>query len=70
MKPVTLSLDIAKAMTKLEWKPVYGIDIAIQKTVEWYKQYSSGNKDMGNISLNQIREFTDHADKKYDLGRI
>ncbi|MGB7994311.1 MAG: CDP-glucose 4,6-dehydratase [Methanoregula sp.] len=65
-----LKLDIAKAMTKLEWKPVYGIDIAIQKTVEWYKQYSSGNKDMGNISLNQIREFTDHADKKYDLGRI
>ena len=58
-----LKLDIAKAMTKLEWKPVYGIDTAIQKTVEWYKQYCSGNKEMRAVSLDQIREFTDQAEK-------
>jgi CDP-glucose 4,6-dehydratase len=65
-----LKLDIAKAMTKLEWKPVYGIDMAIQKTVEWYKQYSTGNKDLIKLSLDQIREFTDIAEKKYDFNRI
>ncbi|MGB8891791.1 MAG: CDP-glucose 4,6-dehydratase [Methanoregula sp.] len=65
-----LKLDIAKAMTKLEWKPVYGIDRTIQKTVEWYKQNNSGNRSMIETSLDQIHEFTDCAEKMYNLDRI
>jgi CDP-glucose 4,6-dehydratase len=65
-----LKLDIAKAMTKLEWRPVYGIDTAMQKTVEWYKQYCSGNKDMMTFSLEQIREFTNQAEKIFTVNSI
>ena len=65
-----LKLDIAKAMTRLEWRPVYGIDTAIQKTVEWYKHYNSGNKDMMTVSLDQIREFISQAEKNLKFNRI
>lgn len=59
-----LKLDIAKAVTKLEWKPVYTIDEAIQKTIAWYKQYYAGGKAMRQYSLDQIREFTQIAEKR------
>jgi CDP-glucose 4,6-dehydratase len=58
-----LKLDIAKAMAKLEWKPVYSIDQAIQKTIAWYKEYYNGKRDMHKFSLEQVREFTQSADK-------
>lgn len=59
-----LKLDIAKAVTKLGWKPVYGIDTAIQKTVEWYRHHSTGATDMREFSLEQIRQFTDDAESQ------
>jgi CDP-glucose 4,6-dehydratase len=34
-----LKLDIAKSITRLGWKPAYGIDETISKTVDWYKHY-------------------------------
>ena len=34
-----LMLDIAKSVTKLGWKPVYDIDVAVQKTIAWYKEF-------------------------------
>ncbi|MDO9326746.1 MAG: CDP-glucose 4,6-dehydratase [Methanoregula sp.] len=52
-----LKLDIAKSMTRLGWKPVYDIDEAISKTIQWYKLYYSGNGDMYKFSLGQIQSF-------------
>ena len=60
-----LKLDIAKSMTKLEWKPVYTIDEAIQKTIGWYKEYYSKKKEMKKFSLNLIKKFTQDAEKRF-----
>ncbi len=57
-------LDTAKSMTRLGWKPVYDIDDAIQKTVEWYRKYYSGKDDMYNFSLEQIKKYMKDATKK------
>ena len=34
-----LILDNAKAIAKLQWKPVWDTTEAVQKTIEWYKAY-------------------------------
>jgi CDP-glucose 4,6-dehydratase len=34
-----LVLDNSKAITKLQWKPVWDTKEAVQKTIEWYKAY-------------------------------
>jgi CDP-glucose 4,6-dehydratase len=59
-----LMLDTAKSMTRLGWKPVYDIDDAIQKTVEWYRKYYMGKDDMYNFSLEQIKKYMKDATKK------
>jgi CDP-glucose 4,6-dehydratase len=61
---IYLKLDIAKSMTRLGWKPVYYIDGAIQKTVEWYKEYYMGKTDMYDFSLMQIKTYMKDAIKK------
>ena len=50
-----LALDITKARFKLGWKPRWDIDRAIEKTVEWYKNYSS--EDVYGLCVKQIEEF-------------
>ena len=56
-----LKLDISKSMTRLGWNPVYNIDAAIQKTIDWYKQFYSGNGEMGKFSQEQIRKYLQDA---------
>ena len=58
-----LKLDIAKSVTKLGWKPVYGIDEAIRKTVEWYRTDYARTEDMYTFSLGQIESYLNDADK-------
>lgn len=52
-----LKLDIAKSVTRLEWKPVYSINETIQKTIEWYKNYYFKSTDMSEFSRKQIITF-------------
>jgi CDP-glucose 4,6-dehydratase len=59
-----LKLDIAKSMTRLGWSPVYDIDTAIQKTIVWYKQFYSYNRDMYTFSLGQIESYMQESSKK------
>ncbi len=58
-----LMLDSTKAMSNLDWKPVYSADIAIEKTIDWYKMYSK-NEDMREFSLKQILEYENMAKEK------
>lgn len=51
-----LNLDISKAKFNLQWKPKWSIDEAIEKTVEWYKNYKSEN--MYALCLRQIKEYS------------
>jgi CDP-glucose 4,6-dehydratase len=57
-----LMLDTAKSVVKLGWNPVYDVDAAIQKTVDWYKQFYSGKVGICKFSQEQIRKYM-HAAK-------
>nr|WP_153007724.1 CDP-glucose 4,6-dehydratase [Bacillus coahuilensis] len=50
-----LSLDISKAINLLGWVPKWDYQEAIEKTVDWYKQYKTAN--MREYSIMQIQEY-------------
>lgn len=52
-----LMLNIEKAKKVLGWIPTYKADVAISKTVDWYKHFYSKDTDMYEYTLNQIKEF-------------
>jgi CDP-glucose 4,6-dehydratase len=52
-----LMLDPGKAKSVLGWKMRYDTKTAVQKTVEWYKEYYEG-ADMKVFSLKQIEDYT------------
>ena len=54
-----LRLDITKAKELLGWKPVYNINQALEKTINWYKNYYSDNADMFEYTKSQIEEYCD-----------
>jgi CDP-glucose 4,6-dehydratase len=37
-----LKLDITKALNELQWRPVFNAELAIQRTINWYKKYDEG----------------------------
>lgn len=37
-----LKLDISKAVNELNWKPVFNAEIAVERTINWYKKYYAG----------------------------
>lgn len=51
-----LKLDNTKIKTRLGWLPVWDIDTAVEKTVEWTKSYINGN-DVRHVMRNQIEEY-------------
>ncbi|MFR5600885.1 MAG: CDP-glucose 4,6-dehydratase [Lachnospiraceae bacterium] len=51
-----LKLDCSRIKQIFGWKPVYGVEEAIKKTVEWSKAYLSG-EDILAVMDQQIREF-------------
>lgn len=55
-----LRLSIEKAQTKLGWKPVWGFQAMLEKTVAWYKKYYSGLNvnEMRDASFEQIKEYS------------
>ncbi len=38
-----LKLDISKALNELNWKPVFNAQVAIERTIDWYKNYYNGS---------------------------
>ncbi|MCL2334807.1 MAG: CDP-glucose 4,6-dehydratase [Endomicrobia bacterium] len=53
-----LHLCIDKAAAELNWKPVYTIEDAVKKTIDWYKNYYEGGTDMAAFSNAQIAEYS------------
>lgn len=51
-----LKLDCSKAKSILGWYPIWGIDTALQKTVEWYEAYAN-NSDLTQVTDKQIKEY-------------
>ena len=51
-----LKLDISKAKTLLDWQPRWSVVEALKKTVEWYREYYSGD-NIKLFTLSQIEEY-------------
>jgi CDP-glucose 4,6-dehydratase len=50
-----LKLDSSLARNELRWRPRWGLQVALEKTIEWQNAWQAG-ADMGALSLRQIRE--------------
>lgn len=59
-----LRLSIDKAVYELGWFPVLNDSAAIDWTVNWYKDWRQGGKNMKELSLSQIHEYIDVALQK------
>lgn len=53
-----LKLDCSKVKSVFGWKPLYHIEEALERTVEWSKAWLDG-EDMRSVTDRQIREFFD-----------
>jgi len=51
-----LKLDCSRIKTLLKWNPRWNIDIAIEKTVQWYKAWN-GRQDVVTCMNEQIAEY-------------
>jgi CDP-glucose 4,6-dehydratase len=57
-----LSLNINKARQLLGWRPVYGINRAVELTVDWYRRfYDEGRRPMAGLTIGQINAFCQRA---------
>ena len=52
-----LKLDISKAISYLNWKPLYNAEEALKNTVSWYKEFYSNNPNMLEFTTSQIKEY-------------
>ncbi len=57
-----LNLDVTKAYVMLNWEAKWGLQEAIEKTVDWYKEALKG-KDMYDFCIKQIEEHGEHLAK-------
>lgn len=48
-----LYLDSAKAKSQLQWQSVWGIEVALTKTAEWYSAWLTEKNVMSISQLNQ-----------------
>lgn len=55
-----LKLDCSRIKHTFGWQPRYGVEEAVEKTVEWSKAYLAG-QDMLEVTDNQIRQFFNRA---------
>jgi CDP-glucose 4,6-dehydratase len=53
----SLLLDSTKARQRLGWRPVWGLDAALERTVEWYKAHAAGD-DVRAVMEAQISDYT------------
>ena len=54
-----LNLDITKAYVMLQWEAKWGLQEAVEKTVDWYKE-ALNSQDMYDFCVKQILEHGEH----------
>lgn len=59
-----LKLCCDKALHHLDWHAVLRFSETVEFTVDWYKSYYSGRKDMFDFSLAQINRYSDLAKER------
>ncbi|WCF05658.1 CDP-glucose 4,6-dehydratase [Paenibacillus thiaminolyticus] len=58
-----LGLDSSKSRRVLGWKPVWNVEQALEKTVEWFTAYQN-KKDMKSVCLQQLTAYTIARDRE------
>jgi len=55
-----LKLDASQARTRLGWQPVYNVHNAIERTVNWYKNFYAGTsrEELCQLTVREIQEYT------------
>lgn len=53
-----LMLDTSKAKRMLSWKPIWDVNLAIEKTAQWYRRYIE-NREV--VTLSQIEDYVTEA---------
>ena len=51
-----LKLDITKAESKLDWKPTWNLNIALEKVINWQKAWRN-KEDIQSICFSEINEY-------------
>ena len=59
-----LKLNCDKALSKIEWEPVWNFNETIYHTVNWYKNFYEKKDDVFQTSLKQIADYTRSAISK------
>jgi len=57
----TLKLDSNKALNSLDWHTVYSFNELISETVDWYRTNLDDSILMRELSINQIKKYSDKA---------
>lgn len=52
-----LNLDIRQAKDQLHWFPRWNVDEAIEKVVEWYKNYGTKDRNVYELCVAQIEDY-------------
>lgn len=58
-----LRLNWEKAAQQLKWQPVYTWIDALEETIKWYRAYSRKSSDLHQLCIQQIHDYTKHAEK-------
>lgn len=60
-----LKLDISKARSKLNWKPRWKLEKALDAVIDWHLSHLN-NKDMKKVTLEQITEYEKQFGNRYE----
>lgn len=63
----SLSLDCLKANRELGWRPIWTLDTAIEKIIDWHRAYLLENCNMRDITLLQISDYCHDAAREGSL---
>jgi CDP-glucose 4,6-dehydratase len=51
-----LSLDSSNAHKRLGWRPRWGVQAAVDRTIAWHQAWRAG-RDMHSVCIEQLRAF-------------
>ena len=61
-----LKLDISKARSLLGWRPIYDVHEAVERTINWYKNFYNGIGELYENTVKEIREYANRMSDEYE----
>ena len=52
-----LKLDISKAFNLLNWKPVFTMEEAVERTIRWYERLTAGRENIPAFTMKEIETY-------------